>query len=141
MKLSLEWLKDHVQTDLSAREISERFTAAGHAVDGIEEIEGDTVFDLDICTNRPDCMNARGLARELAAITGDPLTDLAPLLELEETGGQAAEQIEIQVHEPDLCHRFMARVVNKRPGLSRAARLRRISQPCSRSYPHQRNPK
>ncbi len=111
MKLSLEWLKDHIRTELSAREISERFTAAGHAVDGIEEIEGDTVFDLDICTNRPDCMNARGLARELAAITGEPLTELAPLLELKETGAPAAEQIEIQVHEPDLCHRFMARVV------------------------------
>ncbi|MEE9127908.1 MAG: phenylalanine--tRNA ligase beta subunit-related protein, partial [Planctomycetota bacterium] len=111
MKLSLEWLKDHIRTELSAREISERFTAAGHAVDGIEEVEGDTVFDLDICTNRPDCMNTRGLARELAAITGEPLTDLTPLLEVKETGGQAAEQIEIQVHEPDLCHRFMARVV------------------------------
>lgn len=130
MKLSLEWLKDHIRTDLSVQEISQRFTAAGHAVDGIEEIEGDTVFDIDICTNRPDCMNARGLARELAAVTGEPLTDLAPLLALQEGPEKAAKQIDIQIHEPSLCHRFMARVVTGvRMGPSPdwlASRLRRV---------------
>jgi phenylalanyl-tRNA synthetase beta chain len=93
-------------------------------------VEGDTVYDLDIVTNRPDCMNARGLARELSAVTGAPLTDLAPLLEVTESGGAAADRIDIQVHVPELCHRFMTRVVTGvRVGPSPewlASRLRRV---------------
>jgi len=41
----------------------ERLTAAGLPLDGIETRDGDTLYDFDIFTNRPDCMNHLGVAR------------------------------------------------------------------------------
>ena len=48
----------------------ERLTMAGLEVEGIESVGGDTVLELEITPNRPDCLNILGLAREIGAITG-----------------------------------------------------------------------
>ncbi len=40
MKISYNWLKDYVTTDLTPTEISEILTETGLEVDGIEKIEG-----------------------------------------------------------------------------------------------------
>src|SRR3954469_23252351 len=71
MKLSRDWLSDYVDlTGISDQELSERFTNIGHAVDSIERHGDDTVFDLEITTNRVDAMSHLGMARELAAAFG-----------------------------------------------------------------------
>ena len=68
MKLSREWLSDYVDlSNVSDEQLSRRFTEIGHAVDSVESHAGDTVFDLEITTNRVDAMSHRGMARELAA--------------------------------------------------------------------------
>ena len=111
MKLSIEWVREHVTVEASVAQVADRLTAAGHALESSEEIEGDWVLDLEVTTNRPDAMNVRGLARELGTLYRLPLQDLAPLLRLEESGAQTSDRISIQVHEPELCRRFVARVV------------------------------
>src|ERR1039458_9409440 len=70
MKLSLNWLKDYIDPKLSMDALVERLTMAGLEVEGIESIGGDTVLELEITPNRPDCLNILGLAREIGAITG-----------------------------------------------------------------------
>ena len=40
------------------------------------EFQDDTVFDIFINPNRPDCMSVRGLAREIAALSGNKLKSL-----------------------------------------------------------------
>ena len=68
MNISYNWLKDLVEFDLSPKELAVKLTGAGHAVEGIEEIGGDFVFDIDLTSNRGDCLSHLGIAREIGAI-------------------------------------------------------------------------
>ena len=74
MKLSRDWLSDYVDlSGLTNDELTDRFTNIGHAVESVESHGSDTVFDLEITTNRVDAMSHRGMARELAAALGREL--------------------------------------------------------------------
>ena len=73
MKLSLNWLKDYVDPKLSTNELVERLTMAGLEVEDVKSVGTDTVLDIEITPNRPDCLNIIGLAREISAITAKKL--------------------------------------------------------------------
>jgi phenylalanyl-tRNA synthetase beta chain len=66
------------------------------------------VLELEITPNRPDCLSVYGVAREVHAATGAPL---APSPWSEDPGrpGDVAG-VTIEVHDPDLCPRFTARL-------------------------------
>ena len=71
MKFSRQWLNDYVDlSDLSDDQLGVRLTEIGHAVEATEQHGDDTVFDLEITTNRVDAMSHIGMARELAAALG-----------------------------------------------------------------------
>ena len=71
---------------------------------------GDTILDLDITPNRPDCYSVLGIAREVAALTGQQVRE--PGLRYEETGPAAIhDRISVEVHDPDLCPRYTASLV------------------------------
>ncbi len=78
--------------------------------------EADTVYDLEVTWNRPDCLSVRGIARELAALLKRPLkpVDVA----FEETGAPVESLAKVIVEAPELCPRYTARVVT---GLDPAA--------------------
>src|SRR6266567_5634405 len=73
MKFSHAWLAEYVTIAEEPAVVGERLTAAGIPLDGIEARPDDRIYDFDIFTNRPDCMNHLGLAREYAALSGAPL--------------------------------------------------------------------
>ena len=106
MKLSRDWLSDYVDlADLSDDELAQRFTEIGHAVDAVEPFGSDTVFDLEITTNRVDAMSHAGMARELAAALGRTLS--APT----GRGTQRAPEnagVQIRIDAPDMCRRYTA---------------------------------
>ncbi len=68
MKISLNWLKDYVSVNIPAEQLSQKLTMSGLEVEKIFSIGGDTVFELEITPNRPDCLNMWGMAREVSAI-------------------------------------------------------------------------
>src|SRR4028119_2376431 len=68
MIFSRNWLADYVDLPDDVQELTRRLTFAGHAVEGVEEKGGDVLLDIDVTTNRPDCMNHLGLARESAVL-------------------------------------------------------------------------
>ncbi len=68
MKLSLNWLKDYVDPKISVDDLVHRLTMAGLEVESVHSVGKDTVLDLEITPNRPDCLNTIGLAREISAI-------------------------------------------------------------------------
>jgi phenylalanyl-tRNA synthetase beta chain len=70
MKLSLNWLKNYIDPKLSTEKLIERLTMAGLEVETVAANGADTVLELEITPNRPDCLSILGLAREIAAITG-----------------------------------------------------------------------
>src|SRR6266481_5629374 len=80
MKLSPNWIRDYVDLTVDDRRLAEDLTNVGISVEGISGAGADTVFEMEIGTNRPDAMNHYGVAREAAAIYGLPLKALEPTL-------------------------------------------------------------
>jgi len=69
MNISYNWLKDLVETNLSPQELATKLTNVGLAVEGIHKTDDDFVFDIDLTSNRSDCLSHLGVSREVAAIT------------------------------------------------------------------------
>ncbi|MGD2114321.1 MAG: phenylalanine--tRNA ligase subunit beta, partial [Acidobacteriota bacterium] len=110
MLFSCDWLSDYVDLPEDRGELARLLTAAGLAVELIEETDdGDTVFDIDVTTNRVDAMNHLGLAREVAVVTGAALRE--PEDAVEEAGESAASVIRVVIDAPELCTRYAARVI------------------------------
>jgi len=70
----------------------------------------DTVFELEITPNRPDCLSLIGIARELSALYGKPLTK--PEVNISETGADVNSEIKVSVENPADCPRYTARVLH-----------------------------
>ena len=73
MKVPLSWLREYVEVPVEVERLAEALTLVGLAVEGIDKTGGDAVLDVDVTTNRVDCMNVYGVARELSVIYGRPL--------------------------------------------------------------------
>ena len=69
----------------------------------------DVVYDLEITPNRPDLNSVIGIAREISAVTGNPLK--RPQIELQESGAPAADLVSVRLEDPELCPRYTARVI------------------------------
>src|SRR5690242_10010805 len=70
MKLSPQWIREFVDVPVDDRRLAEDLTGIGIAVEGISGEGANTVFEMEIGTNRPDAMNHYGVAREAAALYG-----------------------------------------------------------------------
>jgi phenylalanyl-tRNA synthetase beta chain len=79
------------------------------AVDALESRDGDAVFELDVATNRPDCLSHFGVAREVAVVYDAPLK--APRFELREGERHASDVFSISIADPDLCARYCGRYI------------------------------
>src|SRR5258708_4088389 len=122
MKLSPQWNRDFVDLAVDDRRLAEGFTGVGIAVEGISGSGAETVFEMEIGTNRPDAMNHYGVARETAAIYDLPLKPLSAPSPKPTSAAKAASPLNsggttevvpfpISVEEPQLCPRFSARVI------------------------------
>jgi phenylalanyl-tRNA synthetase beta chain len=77
----------------------------------LADIYGDVVLDVDVKPNRGDALSILGLAREVAAATGQQVRWSEPVLE-EGSGPSTAERLAVDVQEPAVCTRFVARWVS-----------------------------
>src|SRR5260370_38864618 len=80
MKISPQWVRDFVDVPVDDQRLAEDLTAVGIAVEAISGSGADTVFEMEIGTNRPDAMNHYGVAREVTAIYELPLKPIEPKL-------------------------------------------------------------
>src|SRR6266478_826600 len=122
MKISPQWVREYVDLTVDDRRLAEDLTNVGIAVEGISGSGADTVFEMEIGTNRPDAMNHYGVAREAAAIYDLPLKPLSAPGPKDTSAAEAASPLDsggttevvsfpISVEEPQLCPRFSARVI------------------------------
>src|SRR6266568_7360549 len=70
MKICPQWLREFVDLTVDEHRLAEDLTSIGIAVEGISGEGANTVFEMEIGTNRPDAMNHYGVAREAAALFG-----------------------------------------------------------------------
>ena len=81
---------------------------------------GDVVYDLEVTPNRPDLNSVIGIAREIAAVTGNPLRipeikNVAQASRLPSAGGTPAllcnDLVAVRIEDAELCPRYTARVI------------------------------
>jgi phenylalanyl-tRNA synthetase beta chain len=98
MKVSLNWLSDYIETGLDTEKVVEVLGDLGFPCEGIEHIGDDTVLDLEVTSNRGDCLSLLGIARELAAATGKELK--MPEVSLDESDKDVTEFAGVEIAEP-----------------------------------------
>lgn len=109
MRISLNWLKDFIELDLSISRLIETLNTIGLLVDSWEEKKGDIILELETYANRPDTLGHMGVARELAVALDLPLKEQDwPLIELDE---RSSDNIDIEIYDADLCPRYCGIVV------------------------------
>ncbi|AHF05768.1 phenylalanine--tRNA ligase subunit beta [Desulfitobacterium metallireducens] len=78
-----------------------------------ELIQGDTILDLDLYPNRPDCLAMNNVAREVSSLTREKV-HLNRWAETEQGPDYPADlQTKIVIEEPELCHRYAALLVEE----------------------------
>ena len=70
---------------------------------------GDVVLNLEVTPNRPDCLSVIGIAREIAALTGQSLH--LPDVSYQESASPVEQQIAVEISAPDLCSRYCASLI------------------------------
>ena len=80
MKISIEWLQELVEILESPEKLKEDLSMIGLLVESMAEIHGTHVLEIEVTSNRPDCLSHIGIAREIAALYGRPLK-LPPMKE------------------------------------------------------------
>src|SRR6266404_2142288 len=109
MLISYNWLRELTGTKLIPQDVGDRLTNVGLAVDKVEARGDDFVLDVEVASNRPDCLSHVGVARELAVIENSQVS--SPKSEVLKTQGKAADSSAVEIRDPDLCKRYEARVV------------------------------
>ncbi len=112
MKISPQWLRDFVDLSVNYHQLADDLTLAGIAVESISGEGDETIFEMDITTNRPDAMNHYGVARECSAIYDLPLKAIEPQLPVPaRPGGDARPSFSIDIQDDQGCARFTARIL------------------------------
>lgn len=106
MNISYNWLRELIDLGISPSETAKALTSVGLAVEGIAEVGGDSILDIDLTSNRPDCLSHRGVARELSAITDTALRTTSRDLDRIERSTEL-----VTIEDPVGCRRFTARII------------------------------
>src|ERR1051325_10998235 len=109
MLISYNWLRELTGTRLTPLELRERLTMVGLAIDAVEEIDADAVLDVEVPSNRPDCLSHVGIAREVSVIEKSKVE--SPKSKVCQTEGKAGDFTSVEINDPDLCPRYAARIV------------------------------
>ena len=109
MIVSWNWLKDYVALDASVETVADRLMMAGLNLESIEERPGDHAVDLEVTSNRPDCLGHIGVAREASVLFGKRLT--IPAATVKTNGSPVEKATSVSIESPDLCPRYVARVI------------------------------
>src|SRR6266480_7261025 len=127
MLISYNWLRELTGTSLTPTQLRERLTMVGLAIDAVEKIEGDSVLDVEVPSNRPDCLSHIGIAREVSVIEKSKVQ--SPKSKVPKTEGTASDFTSVEINDPDLCPRYAARIVSGvRIGPSPAWLARRLGE-------------
>ncbi|MBL4644446.1 MAG: hypothetical protein JKX80_01110, partial [Candidatus Pacebacteria bacterium] len=109
MKVSYKWIQSFFDTDAlpSVEEVEQKLMFHAYEIEGVEEVHGDFVIDIDVLPNRAaDSLSHRGIAREISTLfeipmRRDPLRDEIEIL-LE------ADSMEVTLSGKDSCSYYVA---------------------------------
>ncbi|HEX2227745.1 MAG TPA: phenylalanine--tRNA ligase subunit beta [Candidatus Binatia bacterium] len=126
MNFTFNWLSEFVPITIEPQELANVLTMAGLEVESLRPItepetnRADWVFAIGVTPNRGDCLGIKGIAREVAAFTGERLKSL-PAKSLENAGSVTPPIVKVSIDDPHLCARYSAGVLTGiKPGRSPA---------------------
>jgi phenylalanyl-tRNA synthetase beta chain len=109
MLLSFDWLKDYVALSVPAEELTRRLMLAGLNHEQTTAAGDDLAIELEVTSNRPDCLGHIGVAREAAVLFDRPLK--LPAAEPPQSSQPVAELARVTLDCQPLCPRYTARVI------------------------------
>ena len=122
MRILLSWLREFVDVPGSPDEIALTMSARGFSVEGLEPVStDDTVIDVEVTANRPDCLSVIGIAREVATAYGLQVRRPAvgaQKLRLVSLKTVDRSDIDVGIENPDLCARYAGAVADVTVGPS-----------------------
>ena len=108
MIVSRDWLAQYVPLDMTDDALVDSLTMSGLNHEGTEVVGNDQAIDLEVTSNRPDCLGHIGVAREVGILFGVPLTVPDPQ---PPTGkASAADVCKVEIKSAS-CSRYTARVI------------------------------
>ncbi len=110
MIVSWNWLGEYVRLDVPVDVLSARLALSGLNHESTSDVGGDLAIDLEVTSNRPDCLGHIGVAREVSVLFEQALRVPDPR---PRTGGEAVSALAtVAVEDASLCPRFTARLIS-----------------------------
>ena len=109
MIVSWNWLKQYVPLAMSQEELETRLMMSELNHEGTETVGDDLAIDLEVSSNRPDCLGHIGVAREVAVLWEQPLK--IPAASPAESSTPVDGLASVRIDCPQLCPRYTARVI------------------------------
>lgn len=109
MIVSWNWLQEYVDLGMSLEELTDRLTLTGLNLEGIENIGEDVAIDLEVTSNRPDCLGHIGVAREVSVLWQQELRE--PELKLNSGNDKVTNLTSVDLQSTKICDRYTARVI------------------------------
>jgi len=111
------WLKEFLETDANPQKIGECLSLSSQSVEKIISSGNDWLYDIEITTNRPDCLSVYGIARELSAIL-PKFGYKAKLKELKtpakkDLSSEKSLPLEVKISQSSFCPRFTALIFDQ----------------------------
>ncbi len=109
MLVSWTWLARYLNLSITPEELGHRFAMSGLNLESIERVGDDTVIDLEVTSNRGDCLGHLGVAREASVLLHSPLCIPNPAPQAK--GPDVHSLVQVENRFPEACPRYTARVI------------------------------
>ena len=110
MLVSWNWLQEYVSLEgVTVADLTDRLTMSGLNLEEYSPVADDWVIDLEVTSNRPDCLGHLGVAREVAALLGRELR--VPQPKLSPVAHSSAAEVQVQISASDMCSYYCARII------------------------------
>ena len=106
MIVSLDWLADYVDLP-EVDALTERLLLSGLNHESTKMVHDDTAVDLEVTSNRPDCLGHIGVAREVSVLFQRPLKIPAASV----GGGESPHFFSVAIESTDMCPFYSARLI------------------------------
>jgi len=106
----VSWLRDFIETKATPKQMANYLSLCSQSVERIHHQDNDSILEIEITSNRPDCLSLIGLARELNAIL--PRFGIAAKATFPKTTKikmpSKKSSLKIKIDPPSICPRFTA---------------------------------
>ncbi|MDH5442331.1 MAG: phenylalanine--tRNA ligase subunit beta [Candidatus Heimdallarchaeota archaeon] len=111
MKISYNWLQSYFEKPLPpVTELDSIIALHSFETEGIENVDGDNVIDIDVLPNRAhDCLSHMGIAKEVSALLGD--REIIERYKHDKEYPKSEINLDVDIQNTEKCRRYMGRVI------------------------------